>query len=100
MSELHKGKSASVVDLSRKHKTNLLAGHFRSKVDDSLDILYGVTVSVAVAESAVNKGCGPGPDKSDETVICIPGIDHRVKCRIRCADLQMIQFCIPVLLQS
>ena len=68
-------------------------------MDDPLDILYGVTVAVSVAQTAVDKGSGPGPDESYETVIGIPGIDHSVKGRTGCLYLEMIQSAVPVCFQ-
>ena len=54
--ELNKRKSAAVAYLSGKHEADLIGSHLRVKVDDTLDVLNGVTVAVAVAEAAVDEG--------------------------------------------
>ncbi len=53
--ELYKRKSAAVVNLSGKHEANLLGSHFGIKMNDSLNILNGIAVAIAVSEAAVNE---------------------------------------------
>src|SRR5699024_8685838 len=57
--EFYKWKSAAVTDLSRKHKTDFVTGHFRIQMNDSLDILDGVPVTISVSKSAIYERCGP-----------------------------------------
>ena len=53
--ELNKRESAAVVYLSGEHEADLLCCHFRIEVDDTLYILYCVTVAVAVSQAAVDE---------------------------------------------
>ena len=46
--EFNKGKSAAVTYLCREHETELLCCHLWRKMNDSLYILYGVTVTIAI----------------------------------------------------
>ena len=94
--ELNKRKSAAVVYLGGEHETDLLHSHFRSEMDDTLNILYGVAVSVTVPESAVNEGSCPGPGESHKAVVCVPCIDHGVEFRARSLHVKMCKFSVPV----
>ena len=53
--ELNKRQTAAVVNLSGEHETNLLSSHFRIKVNDTLNVLNGITVAVAVSQTTVNE---------------------------------------------
>ena len=55
--ELNERESAAVVYLSREHETDLVSSHFGVKVNDTLNILNGIAVAVAVAKSAVDERC-------------------------------------------
>ena len=48
-------------------------------MNDSLNILHRIPVSVSVTKSAVSKGCCTGPDEGHIAVIGIPGINHPVE---------------------
>ena len=41
-------------------------------MDDALDILDSIAVAITVAESAIDEGGGPRPDKGHETIVSIP----------------------------
>ena len=95
--KFYKGKSSAVIYLCRKHKADFFFCHFRRKMDDSLNILHRIPVAVAVAQTAVNqRGC-TRPDKSDKTVIGIPGIDHRIKFWAGGMNLKMFKLFLPVM---
>ena len=79
MGVLYKRKSRAVGYLSGKHKFDLFVGHFGSKVNNALNVLYGVTVAESVAEPAVlERGCS-GPDKGDKAVVGVPHVYHIVE---------------------
>src|SRR5699024_1567107 len=59
MGKFYKRKTTAVVYLCREHEPDLFTSHFRCKMDNSLDVLYGITVTVAVSKSTVNKGGCP-----------------------------------------
>ena len=65
-------------------------------MDDTLDILNGISVAVAVSESAVDKRSSSRPDESDEALISVPYIYHVVELIVRCADLEVIELAVPV----
>ena len=85
--ELYKGQSSAAADLGGEHKAELFRRHFRSEVDDALDILHGIPVAVTVSQPAVDEGGGPGPDKCHKAVVGVPGIEHGVKFRTGSTDL-------------
>ena len=97
--ELHKGKTSSICRLCRQHKPELFCRHLRRQMNNPLNILYRVPVTVTVAQSAVNKRGGPGPDKCHKAVISIPGVHHSVKFRAGRVYFQAVQFFIPVCFQ-
>ena len=68
----------------------------RSKIGPSLNVLYGVTITVTVTLSTVTEGCRSGPGKGDEALICVPGIDHAVECRIRGVHLEVHELAVPI----
>ena len=88
MRKLHQRQTASVMHLCRQHKLQPVFGKRRIKVNDALNILHGVTVSVAVAQSAVDKGCRTGPDHGHIAVIGIPDVDHGIEFFGRRFDFQ------------
>ncbi len=91
------GQPTPMAYLGRKHKADFFFCHFRRKMDDSLNILHRIPVAVAVAQTAVNqRGC-TRPDKSDKTVIGIPGIDHRIKFWAGGMNLKMFKLFLPVM---
>ena len=96
VSKLDKRESATVIYLRRQHETNLFQCHFRCQMDDSLNILYSISVSVSISESTVNEGSCTGPDESHKTIVCVPGIDHSVKFRTWSADFKIIKLTVPV----
>ena len=98
--ELYQRQRAAVVHLCRKHETDFLLRLFRGQMDHALDILYGVPIAIAVAQTAVNEGCGPGPCKCYEAVVGIPYIDHGIKCRGRGPDTEARKLFSPVAAQG
>ena len=72
MGKFYQWKPAAIVNLCRKHKTNLFQCHFGGQMDDALDILDSIAVAITVAEPAIDEGGGPRPDKGHETVVSIP----------------------------
>ena len=81
VAELDQRKSAAVMYLGGKHEPDLVGCLFRGQMNDTLNILYRVAVTVAVPEAAVEEGGCPGPGKCHKAVICIPCVDHGVKFR-------------------
>ena len=57
MREFDKRESAAVMNLRRQHEAQLFLCGCRIKMNDALNILHGITVAVAVAQTAVDKGC-------------------------------------------
>ena len=99
MVELNERKSAAVVNLCGKHEADLLTRSGRIQMDHALDILNGVTIAITITKSAVDEGSRAGPDECHEALISVPCIDHRVEVLIRCLNLEVLQFGIPVLLE-
>ena len=97
--ELDQRQTAAVVYLCRQHKADLFCGKLRIQVNDALDILYRIPIAVAVAQTAVYKGCCTGPDKGNETLISVPYVDHVVEGLRRCVYLEVVQLAVPVSLQ-
>ena len=93
---LDQGQSGPVMHLCAQHKGQHLPRHLWIQVHDALDILYGIAVSVSVPLSAVHQTRRPAPDKRREALERVPGVDHRVKVLVRGADLQVLQFTVPV----
>ena len=98
--ELDQGQAAAVVHLGRQHEANLLTGHFRLQMDDALDVLHRVAVAVAVPQAAVNQGGSPGPDKGDETVVGVPGVQHGVEGGVGGIHLQVAEPAVPFRFQG
>ena len=48
-------------------------------MNDTLNILYCIPVSIAVAQTAIKEGSRPGPDECDKALVGIPYIDHIIK---------------------
>ena len=92
-------QTTAMVYLCRKHKTNLCKRHLRIQMDNTLNILHGIAVAVAVALSAVDKGSCTGPCKGNKALVSIPCIYHAVERRIRRIDLKIGKLCMPVILQ-
>ena len=97
--ELDQRKSAAVMDLSRKHEPDLVSCFFRRQMNDSLDILYRIAVTVAVPKTAVEEGGCSGPCKCHKAVICVPCVDHGVELRTGCFDLKVREPLTPHALQ-
>ena len=55
--KLDQRQTSAVVHLCGEHKTNLFRRLFRGKMNHTLNVLYGIAVTVAVAQTAVSKGC-------------------------------------------
>ena len=55
--ELNERKSAAVVHLCRQHESYLLCCKLGVDMDNTLYILNGITVAVAVAQTAVDERC-------------------------------------------
>ena len=51
-----------------KLEADFVGGHFGSQMDDALNVLHGVPVAVAVAQTAVDEGRRPTPDEGHEAV--------------------------------
>ena len=98
--ELDQGQAAAIVHLGRQHEANLLTGHFRLQMDDALNVLHRVAVAVAVPQAAVNQGGSPGPDKGDEAVIGVPGVQHGVEGGVRGLHLQVAEPAVPFRLEG
>ena len=94
--ELDKRKSSAVVNLRRKHKANFFGGHLRLKVNDALNVLNSVAVSVSVPQAAVNVRGSARPSESHETVVSVPGVDHRVEVLVGSLDLEMLKTAVPL----
>ena len=94
--ELHQGQSAAVVDLGGEHEAQLLRRPLRLQVDDPLDVLHRVPVTVAVAQAAVEEGCGPGPGEGDKAVVGIPGVDHSIELGAGGLDPETGQLPVPI----
>ena len=97
---LHQRQTRAVRHLRGKHKYYLLLCHFGGKVDNALDILYGVAVAEAVAESAVLEGRGSRPCEGDEAVVGVPNVDDIVEVLVRGMHLQIIELAVPVFFQD
>ena len=97
--ELDQRKSAAVMDLSRKHEPDLVSCFFRRQMNDALDILYRIAVTVAVPKTAVEEGGCSGPCKCHKAVICVPCVDHGVELRTGCFDLKVREPLTPHALQ-
>ena len=96
MCELYERKPAALLYLRREHKTDFFFCHFWCKMDDALNILYSIAVSVSIAQPAVDEGSGAGPDKCHKAVIGIPCSQHGVEFLAWRSHPQMIQLFIPV----
>ena len=96
--KLNKRKSATVINLCRKHKSYLFKSHFRRKMNYTLYILNSISVSVSVSKSAIRERCCSRPDKGHKALICIPGIDHSIESFTWSLNLKMIKLAMPVIL--
>ena len=92
-------KTTAVIYLCGQHERNLLLCHFGIQMDNTLNILNGITISITVSLSAVAKGCCARPSKGNKTLICIPGIYHAIECGIGSIDLEVHKLCMPVINQ-
>ena len=97
--KLDQRQTSAVVHLCGEHKTNLFRRLFRGKMNHTLNVLYGIAVTVAVAQTAVNQGRCARPCKGHEAVVGIPCVDHAVHFCAGGMDLEIFQFGVPVCLQ-
>lgn len=100
VSELNQWKSATVINLSRKHKADFFYSHFWSKVNYTLNVLNSVAVTVTIAKSTVNIRSCTAPCKSHETVVSVPCINHCVKFFARSLNLEVFKTTMPLINQS
>ena len=96
---LDQRKTCAVCYLCGEHELDLLLSHFGSKVNDTLDILNGISVAVAVSQTAVLEGSSSGPDEGDEAVICVPYIYHVVEVSIGSIYTEVSKLGVPELLE-
>ena len=95
----HQRQSRAVVHLGREHEDDLLLGHFRGQMDDALNVLHRIPIAVAVAQAAVHKGSGSGPQEGHEAVVGIPGVHHGVEFRTGGLYLEPGQLFLPVIVK-
>ena len=57
MIKTYQRKSATVVYLCRQHETNLVQCSLRIRMNDTLNILNGISVTISVTLTAVDEGC-------------------------------------------
>src|SRR5690606_1793582 len=96
MVKLYKRKSAAVINLCGKHEADFLFCHGRVKMNNTLYILYCITIPVSVTQSCIHKGCRSGPYKCNKALKCVPGIYHYVEFLARSVYLEIGQFTMPV----
>ena len=94
--ELHQRQAAPVVHLGGEHEAQLLRRPLRLQVDDPLDVLHRVPVTVAVAQAAVDEGGRSGPGEGNKAVVGVPGVDHGVKFRTGGLHPEAGQLPVPV----
>ena len=68
-------------------------------MNDALDILDGIPIAVAVAQTAVYEGRCTGPDEGDEALVSVPYVDHIVEFRAGGVHLEVGQLLVPEILQ-
>ena len=95
--KLYQWQSASIIHLCGKHKPDFFNCHLRCKVNDSLYILYRITITVSIAQSTVDKRRCTRPDKCHKAVIGVPCIYHGIEFFTRCLYLKMCKLSMPVI---
>ena len=93
---LDQRQAGAVMHLRAQHEADAFLGHFGIQVDDALDVLDGVAVTVAVALAAVNEARRAGPDEGGEALEGVPGVDHFIEVRVRRLDVQVAELAVPV----
>ena len=98
--ELDQRQTTAIVYLCRQHKPNLFCCKFWVEVNNPLNILYGIPITIAVPQTAINeRGCSR-PDKGDETLISVPNVNHIIKGFGWRFYREMIQLFMPELLKG
>ena len=67
-------------------------------MDDTLDILNGITVAVTVSFATVLEGSCSGPGKGNETLVSVPCVNHAVEGSTWSVNLEVSKLCVPILL--
>ena len=95
--KLDKRKSSTVINLCWEHESDLFNSHLRCKVDNALDILNCISVSISVSQTTVWEWCSSWPYECHETLVCIPCIYHVVEWITRCVHLEVVELWMPIL---
>ena len=91
--------ASSVRELGRSDVDDTLTGTFRDLMNESHEVLVGVTEAHSAADSALEERSRTGHVECHHTLVLVPYVDHPVELLLRALDRIYVKQTIPVCIE-